>query len=98
MVFVRMARSESARALPWISARDSEKLANRTVNQSQMRDLEVEPVERARGRGPAMKTTEMNTDPIQTMNMTGFLDLHPRIQLQECHARRAAQDGKAPQS
>ena len=36
MVFVRMARSESARALPWISARDSEKFANRTVNHSQM--------------------------------------------------------------
>ena len=36
MVFERMARSESVRALPWISARDSEKLAKSTVNQSQM--------------------------------------------------------------
>ena len=45
-----------------------------------------------------MKTIEMKRDPIQTMNMTGFSDFHPRVQLLECHSRGSSEHGKAEQS
>src|SRR5271157_52449 len=67
-----MARRASALAFPWISAIDSEKLAKSTVNHSQMAICRLKP-SKAPYRRLTTKTTEMKTDPIQTMNMTGFL-------------------------
>ena len=94
MVFVRMARSESARALPWISARDSEKFANRTVNHSQMAIWRLKPLTGLRNASSDEHDgDEDGADPDHEHDRVP--DLHPGIQLPESHSRGAGQDGKA---
>ena len=60
-------RSASACALPRPSATASARLANTTVSQSQTT------ISQANTDGSPMAMTVVNTAPISTMNMTGFL-------------------------
>ena len=67
-----MPRSSSARALPWISASDSEKFANRTVNHSQSAIWRSNRGNTPRHAASTITCTVTNRAPIQTTNMTGF--------------------------